>query len=175
MTALARPYARALLEHAVATDHLGDWSRQLAVMTGVVQTDTMRQALLLPSLTSGQQAHMVIAVCRGELSKQAENLIQVLAENKRLLLLPDIADLYEAYRANREKRVEVEVTTAFELGDDVQQTLASALRQVLEREVVLHTVVDKDLLGGVRIRAADQVIDGSIRGRLVKLGEAMQA
>jgi F-type H+-transporting ATPase subunit delta len=90
-------------------------------------------------------------------------------------LLPEIAALYEEFKANREKSVEVELSTAFELDAELQEKLASALSGKLERDVHVHTVIDKNLLGGVVIRAADIVIDGSIRGRLNKLAEAMNS
>lgn len=175
MSLLARPYARAVLACAVAADSLAQWSKQLALMSMVVQIDVMQRALRVPSLTAQQQAHLLLDVCRGELTPQAEQLVHLLAENKRLLLLPVITKLYERYKANREKRVTVDVATAFALEDSTQQALAEALRKSLQREVILQTTIDQQLLGGVKIRAADQVIDGSIRGRLIRLGEAMRA
>ena len=99
----------------------------------------------------------------------------MLADNKRLALLPEIAALYEQFKANREKSVDVEVATAFELDAAVKDKLATALSGKLERDVNVRTTIDKSLLGGVVVRAADVVIDGSIRGRLNKLAETMNA
>ncbi|MGY0565495.1 MAG: F0F1 ATP synthase subunit delta, partial [Paraglaciecola chathamensis] len=99
----------------------------------------------------------------------------VLAENKRVALLPEISALFAEFKANREKSVEVEVATAFELDAAIQEKLAKALSGKLEREVSVHTVINKDLIGGVVIRAADIVIDGSVRGRLNNLAEALNS
>lgn len=175
LSTLARPYARAAFEYAAGVNSLSEWSVQLATAAAVAQADKMVKVLSSPSLTSEQQAAQFISVCGDELTGNAQNFIKVLADNKRLPLLPEISALFEEFKANREKSVEVEVATAFELDAAIQEKLAAALSGKLEREVSVQTVVDKKLLGGVVVRAADVVIDGSIRGRLNKLAEAMNS
>ena len=83
--------------------------------------------------------------------------------------------LFEQYKANREKSVDVEVISAFEMDAGSEQKLAEVLTRKLEREVKVDTTVDSSLVGGVLIRAGDLVIDGSVRGRLNKLAEAMNS
>ena len=176
LSTLARPYAKAAFEYAVTIDQgLSTWSEQLATVAQVAQAEKMVKVLSSPSLTSDQQASQFIEVCGDSLSAKAQNFVRVLAENKRLLLLPEIAALYEEFKANREKTVDVEVASAFELDTVIQEKLAAALSTKLEREVNVHTHVDKQLIGGVVIRAADVVIDDSIRGRLNKLAEVMNS
>lgn len=175
LSTLARPYAKAAFEYADSANALSEWSTQLATAAAVAQADTIKKVLASPSLTSEQQAQIFIDVCGDALTVKAQNFIKVLAENKRLSLLAEIYALYEAFRANREKTVDVDIATAFELDADLQDQLAKALTSKLEREVRVQANIDKSLIGGVIIRAADVVIDASIRGRLAKLGEAMKA
>ncbi|MFA7554911.1 MAG: F0F1 ATP synthase subunit delta [Spongiibacteraceae bacterium] len=175
LSTLARPYARAAFEFALAANELSAWSQQLAVGSAVAQAGKMKKLLSSPSLTTEQQATQFMTVCGDELNGKVKNFISVLAEYKRLPLLPEISALYDEFKANREKSVEVEVTTAYELDATIQEKLAKALSAKLERDVSMHTVLDKSLIGGVVIRAADIVIDGSIRGRLNKLAEAMNS
>ena len=173
LSTLARPYAKAAFEFAVGQGDLASWSSQLALAAAVSQSGNMVKVLASPSLTSEQQAKTFLEVCGEELSDKVQNFLKVLAENKRLGLLPQISALFEQFKANREKSVDVEVSTVFELDDSIKHTLATKLAGVLDREVNINTSVDKDLIGGVVIRAADVVIDGSIRGRLAKLAESM--
>lgn len=175
LSTLARPYARAAFEYANSVNDLSTWSNQLALVAAVAQAENMVKVLTSPSLTSDQQATYFIDVCGEELGSNVQNFVKVLAENKRLALLPEISALYEEFKANREKSVEVELTTAFELDSSIQDKLATALSSKLDREVNMNSNVDKTLLGGVIVRAADVVIDGSIRGRLNKLAEAMNS
>ena len=101
--------------------------------------------------------------------------MRVLAENRRLQLLPQIYQQFEVLKANREKTVEVNVVSATEISTEQQNKLASALSAKLEREVNMQVSVDDSLIGGAVVRAGDTVIDGSIRGRLAKLAEALNS
>ncbi|MBP8924621.1 MAG: F0F1 ATP synthase subunit delta [Pseudomonadales bacterium] len=172
---LARPYAKAAFEHALATDQLTVWSEALA--GAATATTHPRVALLLsaPELTSTQKAEALISVCAEDLPQAAGNFIRVLAENRRLPLLPQVHQLFLAYKAEQERAVDLEVISAFEISEDQVARLAGAMGEKLRRQVRVSTTVDKTLIGGVIMRAADLVIDGSVRGRLAKLSEAMNS
>ena len=108
-----------------------------------------------------------------DLSEDGKNFIDVLAEYGRLTLIPTISELFELLKSNHEKTMEVEVTSAFEVSEAEASTLAEALGRMLQRDIKLETTVDKNLIGGVVIKAEDTVIDDSVRGRLVKLSHAL--
>ena len=172
LTTLARPYAKAAFEYAQAHQQLADWSAALGVLAAVSQDDTVRQLLKEPQLTSSAKAQSLIDVCGDKLNAPAQNFVRTVAENKRLELLPTIAEMYEQLKAEQEKSVEVEVTSAFTLSKEQQDKLAKALSARLSREVRLHASEDASLIGGVIIRAGDLVIDGSVRGKLAELAAA---
>lgn len=172
---LARPYAKAAFEFANSTGSLQAWSTMLATAAAVTGESAVVSLLSSPSLTTVQQAEKFLLLCGDELDDKAKNFVKVLADNRRLPLLPEIHQLFDSLKANLEKSVEVNITGAFELDDSTQQTIAQALKSKLEREVKISTTVDKNLLGGIVIRAGDTVIDGSVRGRLAKLAEAMNS
>jgi len=100
-------------------------------------------------------------------------LIRVLAENRRLSLLPEIAAVYEIYRAEEESTLEAEIISAFTVADAQRDRIAAALTNKLGRTVSLTCKTDKSLLGGAVIRAGDMVIDGSANSKLDKLASAM--
>ena len=175
LSTLARPYAKAAFEYALGSDNLAGWSAQLKTAAAVAGNDRITGLLASPSLTGEQLAEQFIAVCGDQLDDKGGNFIRVLAENRRLKLLPQIAALFEEFKSNREKTVAVELTTAFELEPAIQEKLSAALGESLQRKVSLHSTVDKSLIGGVVIRAADVVIDASLRGRLAKLSASMNA
>lgn len=173
LSTLARPYARAAFEYALAQQDLGGWNSQLATAAAVAQTERMQQLLSSPSTTAEQRAKALLDVCGDALSAKVQNFVRVLADNKRLELLPEIFTLFELMKANQEKSVDVDVVSAFPLDSDLTQRLAQALHGKLQREVTINASVDSSLLGGVLVRAGDVVIDGSVRGRLAKLAQAM--
>tara|TARA_R110001592_G_scaffold363043_1_gene679609 strand:+ start:96767 stop:97303 length:537 start_codon:yes stop_codon:yes gene_type:complete len=175
LSTLARPYAKAAFEYAVDNKQLAPWSEQLATAAAVASDEVMAGILNNPSLTAAEQASKLAGVCGEALSAEMRKFIGILAANKRLPLLPEIYALYTEYKAHREKTVDVEVISAFDLADSARDRLAAVLGKKLERKVEVRTSTDSNLLGGVLIRAGDLVIDGSVRGKLDKLAEAMNS
>jgi F-type H+-transporting ATPase subunit delta len=175
LSTLARPYARAAFEYARDSKQLPVWAEQLATSAAVAADQRLKVVLGDPALTAEQQAKTLSDVCGDALGAHMRNFIGVLAVNKRLSLLPEIYSLFAQYKANHEKTVDVEVVSAFDLADATRDKLAAVLGKKLERDVKVRTSTDRNLLGGVLIRAGDLVIDGSIRGRLNKLAAAMNS
>jgi len=175
LTTLARPYAKAAFEIALAGDDLTGWSKMLSVIAAVAADGKVKTLLTNPSLSTEQTSSALIDVCGDEVNAKGKNFISLLAENKRLTLLPEIFELFEALKANQEKSVDVEITTAFQISSEISESLASALSKRLQREIKLAMEVDQSLIGGAVSRAGDTVIDSSVRGKLSKLAESMKS
>ncbi len=173
LTTLARPYAKAAFSTAESAGELGAWSKSLGLLGGLVRDKKVSGFLSTPSRSTGEQAQMLIDLCGAELHTSVQNFVLVLASNKRLMLLPEIVQLFEQLKAEREKSVDVDVVSAFTMDQAATNQLATVLKQRLQREVKLTTSVDSSLIGGVVVRAGDLVIDSSVRGRLKKLAESM--
>ncbi|MFT7404104.1 F0F1 ATP synthase subunit delta [Zhongshania sp.] len=175
LSTTARPYAKAAFEYALAASSLGEWSVMLATAAAVAQHAEVKKFLSSPAMTTEQQAQMFIDVCADTFNAGGKNFIKILAENKRLELLPTISELFEAQKSIQERIVDVELTTAFALDSESEKRLVEVLSKKLAREVNVHTTIDPLLLGGVVVKAGDLVIDGSVRGRLAKLAEALNS
>lgn len=173
LTTVARPYAKAAFQFAVEAKQLAEWASFLELAAAVVNDSTVAEKLSDPKATAEQRAELVSKICGDEISGQEKNYITLLAKNDRLFALPEIATLYEALKAEQEKTVDVNVTSAFELTEAQQEKIAAALKSKLGRDVNISSTVDNDLIGGVVIRAGDMVIDGSVKGKLAKLAEAI--
>ena len=169
---LARPYAKAAFAVADEAGELQQWATQLNLLSSLAQQNKIAAMISSPAIASAQQATQLAEVA-GDLSSVVSNFLQVLAEHKRLALLPSVANLFADYKAERERRIGVSITSAFAVNSETSDRLSDALKNKLERDVDVEVSVDKDLIGGVIVRAGDIVIDASIRGRLAKLAEAM--
>jgi F-type H+-transporting ATPase subunit delta len=175
LTTLARPYAKAAFEFAQSQNMLTEWSAMLGLASAVSVDETVQQVLRVPRMTGDEKAGTFVEVCGDKLDAKVQNFIHLLAENDRLLLLPEITELFELFKAEQEKSVDVEVTSAFALNNEQKDKLAKVLSARLSREVRLHATEDSSLIGGVVIRAGDLVIDGSVRGKIAKLAEALKS
>ncbi|HKK23687.1 MAG TPA: F0F1 ATP synthase subunit delta [Pseudohaliea sp.] len=173
LSTLARPYARAAFEYASDKGELEGWLTQLQLAAALAAEPRVVALLGDPSLTTAQQAEQFLGLLGDEAAGPVRNYLRVLAGNRRLPLLPQVCRQFADLKAERERVVEVQVHSAFDLPEDVRDRIAAALGKRLEREVVVTSETDPALLGGVLIRAGDTVIDGSVRGRLNKLAEAL--
>ncbi len=174
-TTIARPYAQAVFELARDAKGYKKWSEALAIAAQVAADPQVEEIIDSPRVTREQVVNLFLEVCGKALDQQSKNFIRLLAENHRLALLPEIAALYEIARSEAEGTVTAEVTSAAPLTDAQQQAIAAALSKRLERKVSLECKIDDSLLGGAVIRAGDLVIDGSVHGKLQRLGSRLLA
>lgn len=172
---LARPYATAVFEVAVSDNALDEWSTALATLAAVTADDKVSSLLKSPMLGAEAQAQALIDICGDTLTDKGRNVVRLLADNRRLVLMPQIAALFETLKANHLKTVDVELSTAYELSDDTIRLLTEALQKRLDRQIALRTRVDQGLIGGAVIRAGDTVIDNSVRGKLKKLADSLNS
>lgn len=169
----ARPYAQAAFDEAEKLNALKSWSEMLIALAEAVNLPEVRAAVTNPRVAKKQLEALMDAMLGGEASAQQRNFVRVLTDNQRLLLLPEIAALFETLKAEAEKTVNVVVDSAFELSAAQQDKIVSALKKRMGREIKVTCQVNKELLGGVVIRAGDKVIDGSARTRLGEMANAL--
>ncbi|MBV8802964.1 MAG: F0F1 ATP synthase subunit delta [Gammaproteobacteria bacterium] len=173
MTTLARPYAVAAFETALEKDNLTSWKNMLNNAAQVIQDNQVATLLDNPKVTTKQLIELICDVLTPVLDTEKKNFLHLLAEYKRLPLLPNIVTLFTTYCAEHEKYINVDVISAVTLDATYQQKLVQSLTKRLQRNVSLHCTVDPKLLGGILVRAGDTVIDGSVRGKLNRLLESL--
>jgi len=170
---IARPYARAAFAYARKDNTLAAWSDALSAASAVVSDERVRKLIGNPKVSASQLLDFVADILGSKLDSNIRNFFEELLRNGRLGLLPEVATMFEAMRAEVENVADVQVTSAVALNDAQRQRLAAALKKRLQKDVRLHCDVDASLVGGAVIRSGDFVIDGSLRARLDRLGSAM--
>ena len=178
---IARPYAQATFEFANESNGLAKWSEALGVARDLLGDGQVTKFLGNPALTDDERLSFLtdlFASAGGKSSilaggnKQGTNFLKLLLEYRRVSVLPEIADHFDALKAEVENTIDVIVTSAAPLSAAQQKTIAKALTDRLGREVNLKTEINENLIGGAVIRAGDVVIDGSLRARLEGLANA---
>jgi F-type H+-transporting ATPase subunit delta len=181
---IARPYAEAVFELARDAGSLDAWSEALDLAREVMVDGRVARFLGNPSLSDAEQLKFLtglFSTLGGDKSvlagatPEGRNFLKLLLEYGRVDVLPEIAEHFEALKAEVENVVDVTVTSATALDDAQKQAIIVALRKRLGREVRLEAELDENLIGGAVIRAGDVVIDGSLRSRLQSLSNALIA
>ena len=172
-TTIARPYAEAVFARAVETDKLDLWSDMLELLAMAARDSGLSGLIASPKLDKVQMTELMLDIGGGRLSDEGKNLVRMLVSNGRLSVLPEIASLFEARKAEHQGTLDVHVTSAYALKPAQEQQLAEALKRKLGREIRITSEEDPGLIGGFRLRAGDMVIDGSISAQLGKLANEL--
>lgn len=181
---IARPYAQAAFDVAREAGSLDAWSRALEVAAAVMADGTVDEFLSSPALTDAQRLEFLSGLL-GEAAggdsvfagddRHGTNFLKLLIEYDRVDVLPEIAEHFDDLKARVENTVDVTITSAAPVSDDLRRRITEALTSRLGREVRLETRIDENLIGGAVIRAGDVVIDGSLRSRLESLSNVLVA
>ena len=169
LTTLARPYAKAAFELARDADALAAWDDMLKLAGEIVTEPSMATVLESPHVTAGQAVRIITDAGAERFEGRFRDFLKVLGDNGRLSLLPEIGRLFGKYRQAAEKRLEVRVVSAIALEEGQAERLRLALEKRFDSEVTVANEIDAGIIGGAVVYAGDQVIDGSLRGRLNNL------
>lgn len=171
---VARPYAKAAFDFAVEHNRIEAWQKMLTLVSHISQDEQIK-SILTSDMKPDSIAQLFINVCREQLDEYQANFIKVMAENKRLILLPDVLMLFIQFVLAKQAVADVDVISATPLTDAQLDKIAAGVEQRLSRKVRLKCHIDKSIMSGFIIRSGDMVIDSSIRGRLNRLSDALQS
>ena len=161
-------YAAALFSIAKERSQTDLWAAQIQKLGALVEEPGAMRVLTAPGLSIRQKQQAIESVA-GPLAREVSSLLTLLLERKRIDQLPALAEAFSDL-VRRDKGIELaEVTTAVPLSDAERQGVAQWLTRYLGRAVEVRYEVDPEIIGGVVARVGDQLIDGSVRGRLEAL------
>lgn len=172
LTTIARPYAKAAFDFAVEKSAVEKWTEMLGFAAEIAKNEQI-QAFLNSSFSAQKVADTVISICGEQLDESGKNLIRLMAENKRLTVLPAVFEQFQSFVEDYNATTEVQVISAQPLNVTQTEKITAAMEKRLSRKVRLNCSVDSSLIAGVIIRTADFVIDGSSRGQLSRLAEEL--
>ncbi len=172
---VARPYAEAVYKHAVANDSLSRWSDMLQIAAAIAENGEFKWLIGNPIVTTKQLGEMFLEIIRNKSNSEADNLLMMLAENKRIHILPQISQLFEQLKAQHEGVLEARIVSAFAMEGKQLRKLISELEQKFKRKIEAQVSVDPELIGGVKVEIGDEILDASVRGKLEAMSIALKS
>lgn len=150
--------------------YLEELGHILALFDG---NEKLRRALMLPLLEVQQRKELLSDIMRlTGVSIPLSNILTMLVENNRMTYLPLIRDVYSELVDDKEGRVRGTIWSAYPLEGGLKNRIEQTLRERFhKKEVVLATVEDKSLIGGVKVDVKGTIIDGSVKRQLETLKE----
>jgi len=177
LTTLARPYAKAAFglasESADGSSALHQWQHMLRLASQIAANPDVHALLDNPLISTAQVVELFTSTAGEQFNDRFNRFVGVLADNNRLSLLPEITALFEHLKQEAEQKLEVRVVSAVALSDEQASRMSAALARRFECEIELQQEIDESVLGGAVIYTGDQVIDGSLRGRVEKLASTL--
>lgn len=172
LATVARPYAEALFRVAKA-GNMAAWSDLVSEMAQVGAHPDVRSLVSNPNISDRQIVDTLLLLLKSAISNEAKNLIEVLVENNRVSLLPEIGVQFHALKNADQGTADAQIYSAFEMSDAQVATLVSALGNKFGRKLNPTIIVDPALIGGVRVVVGDEVFDTSVRAKLDQMHAAL--
>ena len=176
LSTIARPYAEALFASAKGDQaSLASWSDLVNELAAVASLEDVRDALTDPRLSNEQRFELFCGLVKSALSDQARNFIELLVQNDRILLLPQIAEQFDLLKNQFEGSAVAQITSAYELSDAQVAELLAGLEKKFGLKLKPSVTIDASLIGGVRVVVGDQVLDTSVQDQLARMRDTLAA
>ena len=169
MAVVARTYARALFQAAKEQGRVDEVHEELSAFVDTIHEVPELQAVIgNPELDPPAKAEALAAVLK-DADELLRNFVRLVAVKGRAPMLDEIAREYDAFVADEEQILNVELTTAYELSDAEAGSMVKQIEQASGRRVEANRTVDPDLIGGLVLKVGSLEVDSSVRGRLERL------
>jgi len=169
--ASAARYARALLDVVIKEGNPEQVEQELSAFAELMAQNSMLQkALTNPAVpVAGKRGVTKELIARLKPSAPVGKILMLLADRDRLVLIPDLLDVYRERLMDHRQVVRADVTTAEPLADATLATLKQRLAEMTGRQVTMTTHVDPSIIGGVVTRVGSTVYDGSVASQLDRI------
>jgi F-type H+-transporting ATPase subunit delta len=178
MASVASTYARAFAD-VVLSAHL-DADHSIAELRGIAgllnESSDLRRVWENPAVPAEQKRRLLDVIAqRDGISRQARNLVAVLIDHRRIHFLESIISQLEKELDARLGFAEAEITSARPLGDGERREFEAQVGKLTGKKVRARYGQDASLLGGAVVRLGSTIYDGSVKGQLDRLKEAISS
>jgi F-type H+-transporting ATPase subunit delta len=163
-----RRYAEAAFQIATRDDTLETWRSELDLAAETLTTGNLESVLANPAIPLDERVEAGQQIFKS-LSDPVRNLVVLLLRRGRIEQLPRVAREFGRLDDQRKGVTHAAATSAAPLGADEVKAVTARLEEIVGGRVELTTDVDPQILGGLVVRIGDQLIDGSVLGRLARL------
>ncbi|MEK6594935.1 MAG: F0F1 ATP synthase subunit delta [Pseudomonadota bacterium] len=172
---VARPYADAVYKMAVANNSLSQWSKMLQLAAEIAEDEQVKLLIGNPVVSAKQLGDIFLEIGRSKFNAEARNLVMLLIENKRVVVLSQISQLFEQLKARHEGVLEARIVSAFAIENRQLKKLVEDLEQKFKRKIEAQVSIDPELIGGIKVEVGDEILDASVRGKLEAMAVALKS
>lgn len=171
--AVSRVYAKSLLEIATEQGGQAKVEETLGELEEIIELaradEKFAEFLSSRSLASDARRDALQRIFTGRVTDLTLKFLLVLNDKGRIGALASVAAAFDSLVQHQFGRIEVDVYTAAPLDPLGIEGMRARLRETLHKDVIVHPYVEPEMIGGVKFRIGDQLVDASIATRLRKL------
>jgi len=165
-------YAQAAFKLALEKGELDSWQASLRKIAEITADERLVALLESPKL-SFEMKKAILAEFLGRMNPLALNLAYLLVHKGKLDIAGDISRQYDRLVDTHYGIEHVQVITALPLDDEDRKRISSRFEEIVGRRVVIDAQVDPSIVGGIKAKIGDTLIDGSVKGKLGALRKSL--
>lgn len=174
---IARVYAKAIFDLSVKQNKINQWASMLEVFSKITE-NTLLQSLCFSIRDTKKLSEILIVLfedySKNKLDLFGGNFIYIIVKNKRTLLLPIIFKEFNNLYNDYMRFIIIEVISARKLNDNQLRTIVEIMTDRLSKTVKIVCRINKNILAGIIIKIGNTIIDGSLTGRILRLGNILR-
>ena len=169
-TVVAKRYAKALFEVASQQQRTLEVEQELkAVVEAIQSQEDIGLFIATPNVSDTDKLNVLRTALQDKLSQPVMNTVELLVERRRTNILPDLLESYVKYQGESLGLSDAVVYSTYSLSDQEKEAVAAEFGQLAHKKIRITNVIDKDLLGGLKVVIGDKLYDGSLSGKLARL------
>ncbi|MHA0856264.1 F0F1 ATP synthase subunit delta [Paenibacillus sp. CMAA1364] len=169
-TVVAKRYAKALFEVASQEQRALEIEQELKAIVGAIQSDdSIERFLTTPNISDSDKLNALHRALDGKLSPSVMNIVELLVKRRRTDIFPDLLDSYIKFQGDHLGIADAIVYSTYALDSSEIEAVSSEFSQVAHKSIRVNNVIDKSLLGGLKVVIGDTLYDGSVSGKLARL------
>ena len=169
-----RPYATALFDIAKEQSEVEEFAAQVTTVIDVIEENSQFMELLLhPKIMLDEKVQLIHTVFSGKVAEEITGILTIIVRKGRQNVLLDILKAFLEMVSEYHGVVKATITSAVKLNNDQLAQIKGNIEKTTNKNVEVHTEINKNLIGGMIIRVGDNVVDASILGRLQTLKDGL--
>ncbi|OAB42899.1 F0F1 ATP synthase subunit delta [Paenibacillus glacialis] len=169
-TVVAKRYAKALFEVASQEQATLEVEQDLKAVVEAIQSNKeIGVFLTTPNISDSNKMNALNGALQGKLSQSVINTVDLLVKRRRTDIFPDLLENYIKFRGESLGMADAIVYSTYPLDEKEKEAVAAEFGQVAHKTIRVNNVIDKSLLGGLKVVIGDTLYDGSISGKLARL------
>jgi len=175
LTTIAKPYAKAINDIAVAAGNFDSWKNTLDILAIISKDSVASDFIYSPKSNNADRVKFISSTLGAALGRdttsEENNFVKLLIVNNRMKVSSSIAELFNSFATNTIKKISI--ISAYDLSESEKSQIAEILKKKYNCEIVLNIAIDASLVGGVVVKDGDKVIDLSVNAGVEKLAACL--